>query len=42
MIAINLIIGHFSYAKLPTYFESILGVTGTLKAMNKCQQKILQ
>lgn len=29
-ISINLIIASFSYTMLPSYFSSILGVTGTL------------
>jgi hypothetical protein len=32
----------FSYAKLPEYFTSILGVTGTLDAISDGQMKILR
>ncbi len=31
---INLIVASFSYSKLPEYFTSILGVTGTLTCMS--------
>jgi hypothetical protein len=32
----------FSYAKLPEYFTTILGVTGTLEAMSNGQKRILE
>lgn len=40
-VSINLIIASFSYSKLPSYFSSILGVTGTLDCMSDKQKKIL-
>lgn len=41
-IYIKLVIASFSYAKLPSYFKSILGVTGTLEAMSQPQKDILK
>ena len=38
----NLIIAHFSYSRLPTYFDSILGVTGTLQHISKGQKRIME
>jgi hypothetical protein len=35
---INLIVAGFSYSELPSYFSSILGVTGTLTCMSKPQK----
>lgn len=35
---INLIIASFSYSMLPSYFSSILGVTGTLNCMSLKQK----
>jgi hypothetical protein len=35
---INLVIASFSYSLLPTYFNSILGVTGTLASMSNGQK----
>lgn len=32
----------FSYAQLPAYFKTILGVTGTIEAMSVSQREILQ
>jgi hypothetical protein len=40
-MVINLIIASFSYSKLPEYFCSILGVTGTLVSMSQGQRRIL-
>lgn len=37
----NLIVAGFSYSKLPFYFRSILGVTGTLEFMSDGQNEIL-
>lgn len=42
MISINLIIANFSYSRLPTYFDSILGVTGTLQHISKGQKRIME
>jgi hypothetical protein len=42
MISMNLIIAHFSYSRLPTYFDSILGVTGTLQHISKGQKRIME
>ena len=38
----NLIVAGFSYSKLPFYFQSILGVTGTLESMSDGQKEILR
>ena len=38
---VNLAAAAFSYAKLPGYFKSILGVTGTLQSMSDGQKRIL-
>lgn len=35
-------VGAFSYAKLPEYFKTILGVTGTLNAISDGQKRILE
>lgn len=40
-IFISLIVASFSYSYLPRLFESILGVTGTLKSMSAPQQEFL-
>jgi hypothetical protein len=37
-IFINLIVAAFSYSELPSYFSSILGVTGTLTCMSNGQK----
>ncbi len=39
---INLIVAGFSYSELPSYFSSILGVTGTLTCMSNPQRQILK
>ncbi len=39
---INLAAAAFSYAQLPGYFKSILGVTGTLQSMSDGQKQILK
>lgn len=41
-INISLIIGQFSYAELPKYFDNILGVSGTVQAMSGFQKTILE
>jgi hypothetical protein len=38
----NLIIGVFSYSKLPSYFKSVLGVTGTIDSLSSIQKKIME
>jgi preprotein translocase subunit SecA len=40
-LCIQLTVAQFSYAILPTMFEHIIGVTGTLKAMPLVQKKVL-
>lgn len=41
-IFLNLIVASFSYSKLPQFFQSILGVTGTLDSMSNGQIDILE
>jgi hypothetical protein len=41
-LCIQLTVAQFSYAILPTMFEHIIGVTGTLKAMPLVKKKVLQ
>lgn len=40
-INISLIIGQFSYAELPKYFDNIMGVSGTVEAMSDFRKKIM-
>jgi hypothetical protein len=40
-LQIALMIAEFSYAKLPTYFQTILGVTGTLEVLPQYKKKQL-
>ena len=41
-LELNLIIAEFSYALLPKYFRSILGVTGTLEDMSEFKKSQLK
>lgn len=38
----SLIIGQFSYAELPKYFNNIMGVSGTVEAMSDFRKKIMR
>lgn len=38
---LNLVIANFSYSKLPDYFHTILGVSGTLESMSYGLKEIL-
>ena len=38
----SLIIGQFSYAELPKYFDHIMGVSGTVEAMSDFRKKIMR
>lgn len=42
VLAIQLVVAEFSYAKLPTFFAHIIGVTGTFRAMPSVKKEILQ
>lgn len=37
-----MIIGQFSYAELPRYFDHILGVSGTVQVMSDFRKKIMR
>lgn len=39
---ITLIIGQFSYAELPKYFDNIMGVSGTVQAMSDFRKRIMR
>ena len=41
-VNISLIIGQFSYAELPKYFDHILGVSGTVEAISDFRKKIMR
>lgn len=38
----SLIIGQFSYAELPKYFDYIMGVSGTVEAMSEFRKTIMR
>jgi hypothetical protein len=38
----SLIVGEFSYAELPMYFNNIFGVSGTLKTLSKSKKDIMR
>ena len=39
---ISLIVGEFSYAELPIYFDYIMGVSGTVNVMSEFRKKIMK
>jgi hypothetical protein len=41
-LQISLMAAEFSYAMLPNYFQTILGVTGTLEVLPKYKKKQLR
>jgi len=41
-LQITLMIAEFSYAKLPNYFQTILGVTGTLEVLPQYKKRQLE
>jgi hypothetical protein len=41
-LQISLMVAEFSYAMLPNYFDSILGVTGTLEVLPIYKKKLLK